>query len=68
MGSQIRQIRERVKGVIWLNPEGQWGWGIGDSVMPLYAPSCDIVKECRTVGQLVQVVDQLVHSWWRRGR
>ncbi|MEK7837533.1 MAG: VWA domain-containing protein, partial [candidate division NC10 bacterium] len=51
----VRQIRERVKGIIWLNPEGQWGWGIGDSVMPLYAPSCDIVKECRTVGQLVQV-------------
>jgi uncharacterized protein with von Willebrand factor type A (vWA) domain len=64
----LRLIRERVKGVIWLNPEGQWGWGIGDSVMPLYAPSCDIVKECRTVGQLVQVVDQLVHQWWRRGR
>jgi uncharacterized protein with von Willebrand factor type A (vWA) domain len=54
--------------VIWLNPEGQWGWGIGDSVMPLYSPSCDIVKECRTVSQLVQVVDHLVHSWWRRGR
>ena len=36
----IRQIRERVKGVIWLNPEGQWGWGIGDSVMPLYSPAC----------------------------
>src|SRR5215471_5073038 len=64
----IRQIRERVKGIIWLNPEGQWGWGIGDSVMPLYAPSCDVVKECRTVTQLVQVVDQLVHQWWRRGR
>jgi uncharacterized protein with von Willebrand factor type A (vWA) domain len=64
----IRQIRERAKGIIWLNPEGQWGWGIGDSVMPLYAPSCDVVKECRTVGQLVQVVDQLVHQWWRRGR
>lgn len=63
----LRQIRERVKGIIWLNPEGQWGWGIGDSVMPLYAPSCDVVKECRTVGQLVQVVDQLVHDWWRRG-
>jgi uncharacterized protein with von Willebrand factor type A (vWA) domain len=64
----IRLLRERVKGIIWLNPEGQWGWGIGDSVMPLYAPSCDIVKECRTVAQLVQVVDQLVHQWWRRGR
>ncbi len=64
----LRQIRERVKGIIWLNPEGQWGWGIGDSVMPLYTPACDVVKECRTVGQLVQVVDQLVHHWWRRGR
>jgi uncharacterized protein with von Willebrand factor type A (vWA) domain len=64
----LRQIRERVKGIIWLNPEGQWGWGIGDSVMPLYAPSCDIVRECRTIGQLGEVVDNLVHQWWRRGR
>jgi len=64
----LRLIRERVKGIIWLNPEGQWGWGIGDSVMPLYAPACDIVRECRTIGQLGEVVDNLVHSWWRRGR
>ncbi|MGH7279339.1 MAG: vWA domain-containing protein [Candidatus Rokuibacteriota bacterium] len=64
----LRLIRERVKGIIWLNPEGQWGWGIGDSVMPLYTPSCDIVRECRTIGQLGEVVDNLVHSWWRRGR
>jgi uncharacterized protein len=64
----LRLIRERVKGIIWLNPEGQWGWGIGDSVMPLYAPSCDIVRECRTIGQLGEVVDNLVHAWWRRGR
>ena len=40
----LRLIRERVKGIIWLNPEGQWGWGIGDSVMPLYAPPCDLVR------------------------
>jgi len=64
----LRLIRERVKGIIWLNPEGQWGWGIGDSVMPLYAPACDIVRECRTIGQLGEVVDNLVHQWWRRGR
>ncbi|OGL05928.1 MAG: hypothetical protein A3I03_15230, partial [Candidatus Rokubacteria bacterium RIFCSPLOWO2_02_FULL_68_19] len=36
----MKHMRERVKGIIWLNPEGQWGWGIGDSVMPLYAPHC----------------------------
>jgi len=43
----LRHIRERVKGIIWLNPEGQWGWGIGDSVMPLYAPACDFVRARR---------------------
>jgi uncharacterized protein len=64
----LRLIRERVKGIIWLNPEGQWGWGVGDSVMPMYAPSCDVVRECRTIGQLGEVVDNLVHHWWRRGR
>jgi uncharacterized protein with von Willebrand factor type A (vWA) domain len=62
----LRLIRERVKGIIWLNPEGQWGWGIGDSVMPLYAPACDVVREARTIGQLGEVVDNLVHHWWRR--
>jgi hypothetical protein len=64
----LRMMRERVKGIIWLNPEGQWGWGVGDSVMPMYAPACDLVKECRTIGQLGEVVDNLVHHWWRRGR
>jgi len=67
-GWALRLIRERVKGVIWLNPEGKWGWGVGDSVLPVYAPACDIVRECRTVGQLGEVVDNLVHRWWRRGR
>ena len=62
----LRQRRERVKGIIWLNPEGQWGWGVGDSVMPLYAPHCDIVRECRTLTQLAEVVDGLVQGWWRR--
>ncbi len=62
----LRQMRERVKGIIWLNPEGQWGWGVGDSVMPLYAPHCDLVRECRTLTQLAEVVDGLVQGWWRR--
>ena len=64
----LRMIRERVKGIIWLNPEGQWGWGIGDSVMPLYSPHCNFVRECRTIAQLGEAVDSLVHQWWRKGR
>jgi len=62
----LRLMRERVKGIIWLNPEGQWGWGVGDSVMPLYAPQCDLLRECRTLAQLAEVVDGLVQGWWRR--
>jgi hypothetical protein len=62
----LRLMRERVKGIIWLNPEGQWGWGVGDSVMPLYTPHCDLVRECRTLAQLAEVVDGLVQGWWRR--
>ena len=61
-------IRERVKGIIWLNPEGQWGWGIGDSVMPLYAPHCNFVASAAPSAQLGEAVDNLVHQWWRRGR
>jgi len=62
----LRLLRERVKGIIWLNPEGRWGWGVGDSVLPLYAPHCDLVRECRTLAQLAEVVDGLVQGWWRR--
>jgi len=62
----LKLLRERVKGIIWLNPEGRWGWGVGDSVLPLYAPHCDLVRECRTLAQLGEVVDGLVQGWWRR--
>lgn len=62
----LRLLRERVKGIIWLNPEGEWGWGVGDSVLPLYAQHCDLVRECRTLAQLGEVVDGLVQGWWRR--
>lgn len=62
----IKLIRERAKGIIWMNPEGKWGWGVGDSVMPLYDPHCDLVRECRTLDQLARVVDGLASGWWRR--
>ena len=61
----LRLMRERVKGIIWLNLEGQWG-AVGDSVMPLYAPHCDLVRECRILTQLGEVVDGLIQGWWRR--
>jgi uncharacterized protein with von Willebrand factor type A (vWA) domain len=56
----LREIQERAKQVIWLNPENRSTWGFGDSEMSRYAPFCDMVEECRNLRQLYKVVDSLV--------
>src|ERR1700688_2574172 len=58
----LREIRQRAKRVIWLNPESRNTWGFGDSEMDRYAPHCDLVEECRNLNQLYRVVDRLVAS------
>ncbi|HYA35460.1 MAG TPA: VWA domain-containing protein [Candidatus Binataceae bacterium] len=56
----LREIKQRAKRLIWLNPESRNTWGFGDSEMDRYAPHCDLVEECRNLNQLYHVVDQLV--------
>jgi len=56
----LREIRQRAKRVIWLNPESRNTWGFGDSEMERYATHCDLVEECRNLNQLYRVIDQLV--------
>jgi len=56
----LRDIRQRAKRVIWLNPESRNTWGFGDSEMERYAIHCDLVEECRNLNQLYRVIDQLV--------
>ncbi|MBF6559534.1 MAG: VWA domain-containing protein [Candidatus Binataceae bacterium] len=56
----LREIRQRAKRIIWLNPESRNTWGFGDSEMERYAVHCDLVEECRNLGQLYRVIDQLV--------
>jgi len=56
----LREIRQRAKRVIWLNPESRNTWGFGDSEMERYAVHCDMVEECRNLNQLYRVVDHLV--------
>jgi uncharacterized protein with von Willebrand factor type A (vWA) domain len=58
----LREVRQRAKQVIWLNPESRLTWGFGDSEMDRYAPYCDLVEECRNLNQLYRVVDKLVAS------
>ncbi len=58
----LRDIRQRAKRVIWLNPETRNTWGFGDSEMERYQVHCDMVEECRNLNQLYRVVDRLVAS------
>ena len=56
----LRDVQQRAKQVIWLNPESRLTWGFGDSEMDRYQPFCDVVEECRNLNQLYRVVDRLV--------
>ena len=56
----VKEVRQRAKQVVWLNPENRMTWGFGDSEMDRYAPYCGIVEECRNLNQLYRVIDRLV--------
>jgi uncharacterized protein with von Willebrand factor type A (vWA) domain len=56
----LRDIHNKAKNVVWLNPESPSAWGFGDSVMDRYAPYCDRVEECRNLRQLSKIVDQIL--------
>jgi uncharacterized protein with von Willebrand factor type A (vWA) domain len=56
----LRDIHEKAKNVVWLNPESPSAWGFGDSVMDAYLPYCDVAEECRNLRQLSRVVDKLL--------
>ncbi|MCC6848254.1 MAG: VWA domain-containing protein [Deltaproteobacteria bacterium] len=56
----LKEIKQRAKRLIWLNPENRMTWGFGDSEMDRYQPYCDVVEECRNLRQLYRVVDRMV--------
>jgi uncharacterized protein with von Willebrand factor type A (vWA) domain len=56
----LRDIHNKAKNVVWINPESPGAWGFGDSVMDKYLPFCDVAEECRNLKQLSRLVDQLV--------
>jgi uncharacterized protein len=59
----MRQIHDRSRAVIWLNPEPPSYWGQGDSVMDRYARFCHVAKQCATLAQLERVIDDVLRSY-----
>src|SRR5262249_32213980 len=56
----LKEIQQKAKQLIWLNPESKTTWGFGDSEMDRYQVFCDVVEECRNLNQLYRVIDHLV--------
>ncbi|MFQ5515790.1 MAG: VWA domain-containing protein [Myxococcota bacterium] len=56
----LREIHNKARNLIWINPEAPGAWGFGDSVMDKYLPHCDVAEECRNLKQLSRMVDRLI--------
>jgi uncharacterized protein with von Willebrand factor type A (vWA) domain len=56
----LREIRDRSRRLIWLNPESEPFWGTGDSEMKRYLPHCDLVRKCNTLNHLERLVEVLM--------
>jgi uncharacterized protein len=56
----LREVHNKAKNVVWLNPESPSAWGFGDSVMDKYLAYVDVAEECRNLRQLSRIVDKLV--------
>jgi len=62
----MRQIAERSRAVIWLNPEPKTYWGQGDSRMDAYSRFCTLARTCNTLGQLERIIEDVLRSYLPR--
>jgi len=58
----LKEIYDRSKRVIWLNPEPRTMWNTGDSEMRHYSPYCHQVDECSTLAHLERIVGRLLRA------
>jgi uncharacterized protein with von Willebrand factor type A (vWA) domain len=58
----LKELYERSKRVIWLNPEPRTMWNTGDSEMRHYSPYCHQVDECSTLAHLERIVGRLLRA------
>ncbi|MBB6094665.1 hypothetical protein HNQ60_003552 [Povalibacter uvarum] len=61
-GDILKEVYDRCRRLIWLNPEPRSMWNTGDSEMRFLAPYCHQVEECGTPAQLERVVSRLLRA------
>lgn len=62
----MRQIHQRSRAVIWLNPEPESFWSRGDSEMERYRRFCHVAKTCNTVNELERIIDDVLRTYLPR--
>ena len=58
----LREMYDKSKRVIWLNPEPKNSWTVGDAEMKKYAPCCHQAEVCNSLVHLERVVSNLLRS------
>jgi uncharacterized protein with von Willebrand factor type A (vWA) domain len=58
----LREMYDKSKRIIWLNPEPRNSWTVGDAEMKKYAPSCHQAEVCNSLTHLERVVSNLLRS------
>jgi hypothetical protein len=62
----MRQINERARAVIWLNPEPESFWSRGDSEMERYLRFCHVAKTCNTLAGLERIIEDVLRTYLPR--
>jgi uncharacterized protein with von Willebrand factor type A (vWA) domain len=60
----LHRMHDRVRRVVWLNPEPREGWDSGDSVMATYERYCDAVLAASSPRTLRAALDHLARMVW----
>ncbi len=58
----LREMYDKAKRVIWLNPEPRMSWTVGDAEMKKYAACCHQTEVCNSLMHLERVVGNLLTS------
>jgi uncharacterized protein with von Willebrand factor type A (vWA) domain len=58
----VREISQRSKRLIWLNPEPEYSWGTDDSMMYHYKNLCHVVRSVNTAQGLEVVISDLLEA------
>lgn len=58
----LKEMYDKSKRVIWLNPEPKSSWTVGDAEMKKYAPCCHQTEVCNSLTHLERVVSNLLRS------